>query len=358
MGFAGPAAQAKVELKAGTLDLDSDLTLAEVGPDHGAIRERSDSVFTDLDVSEPRGGWLQEHLELPAPLNVAVFALRDDDGAVDIPLAFELDDWTHLSWSKLRLAITKTALGVLSRLILNAIKNSPFRALGTVEDLGKDVLSVVPGADLVPFMSEAPKSEGPPMVLDFAAGDVALTTSNTTGLAELAAKLKADEKLTVTLRHDVGGGDLERARVTTNPCPRDRKDLIARLEAKRDGLERERLDTAAEARAALAAGIESSAADARRHAQAIDAELVQVSRGLDQLYELEREGSDRQAERRARLACRELARARLDAVKHALVGLGVERPDDRIHVARPRFEENDGHGGGTVSATLRESKGH
>ncbi len=109
-------------------------------------------------------------------------------------------------------------------------------------------------------------------------------------------------------------------------------------------------------RAGLAAGLEEYSAAKRLRVQAIDGELVRVERGLDQLYDLERPGVERQAERRARIACSELAARRVEAVRWALAAQGVPFDDDRVHVARGHVGDVTGDEGGRVVMIVRTKR--
>jgi len=333
--FEGEAKKEGVDLKDGVVDLDSDVFLTDVGD----LRSKTDVVVNSLDLKELDNGPLRKSLALPVPLEAALFAVRDEDGSIELALPLELAQWVKLTRQELNDQLRETILHAISVVLGNAVKAAPLRVVQVGESGPKPV-------------------EEPPIVIDFAPGDIAIADSAAGPLAQLAQRLRDDpeRKLQVTLRHDAGGGDLKRARVATNPSPNDRRDLISRLRARRDALLRARQDATAEARAAAVAGLESDALAVRRTVQATDLEPARVERSLDELYDLEGEGAERQAERRARQGCIELASARLEGVRALLGAQGVAREDDRIHLASPRVEDVPGAAGGRVSLTVRVRK--
>src|SRR5262249_10582002 len=138
-----------------------------------------------------------------------------------------------------------------------------------------------------------------------------------------AAKAKANEKVILTLTHATGGGDWKHAKISANPSPEDRRDVIARLEGRRAELVRSRTIAAGRLRAALLSGNRADEDALRDRVRALELELERSDRGLEQLYDLARDGAERGAERRTRVTCVELATARLEAVKAALVARGV-----------------------------------
>jgi hypothetical protein len=336
--FAGEAKAQGVDLKDGILDLESDVHLT----DRGDLRSKSDALLDSLEASEGENGPMQKKLGIPVPLEAGIFAIRDENGEIELALPVDLDQWIKLTRSELKSRVSDTVYHAIGVIMLNALKSAPLRVVG-VGELGLTA-------------TEAEKEL--PITLDFAAGDVAISDSNAVAIAAIAERLNkdTDRKLQVTLRHDVGGGDLKRARIATNPSVADRRDLIARLRARREELQHVRQDATAEARADAAAGLERETQAARLRVQETDEELAKVERSLDELYDLEAEGAERQVERRARRGVIELANARLEAVRALLAAHGIDRADERVHVARPRVEEVPGSAGGTVSLSTHVRK--
>ncbi len=122
---------------------------------------------------------------------------------------------------------------------------------------------------------------------------------------------------------------------------------------RRADLERERRAALADERLVLRQGLSGDAE--RDRARGLELELATVERALDQVLELEREGAERQAERRTRAACVDLANARLEAVRDAIAG-HLETPADRIRISRPRVEDAEGDAGGTITLILSPRK--
>jgi hypothetical protein len=344
--FNGIAKKSGVTLEDGVLDVDVSARFNA----QGDLASHTVVTLTDLDLAENADGPIQRFLHLPAPTNLVGFVLRDEDGAITIPLDVPVPK-DGISIKRISLE----AIAVLGELVAKALANSPFRALGQVGDIGKGLVDLVPGSDLVPFLSK-PERKEEPVVIDFAPGDPALAAKEIEKLDAVLAKVRADEKTVITLRHAVGGGDRARESVSANPSREDRAGLIARLSSRRAGLEREREAAAADARRDLSAGLESDAASARDRLRALEDELAKVDKGLDQVYDLERDGAERQADRRTRAACVELASTRLQALRALLVARGVTDPDERIRVARPRVDEATGSEGGTVTVTVTARK--
>ena len=69
--------------------LDGDIVdleaTARFAPD-GGLSLRTTTTLAHLDLSEPANGPIRSVLHLPAPLNAVLFALRDEEGAIRIPL--------------------------------------------------------------------------------------------------------------------------------------------------------------------------------------------------------------------------------------------------------------------------------
>src|SRR5262249_53485846 len=115
--FAGAARKNGVNLGDGLLDADVTTTFK---PD-GALDLKVDATFTDLDVSESDNGPIAKFLNVGAPLGVILFVLRDEEGAIRLPL--------HVDRSASGdVPVAGLVLRVLRDLIVDAIKSSPLRA--------------------------------------------------------------------------------------------------------------------------------------------------------------------------------------------------------------------------------------
>jgi hypothetical protein len=353
--LAGLAKANGASLEDGVLDLEAGIRFGSKGD----VALRSVTTLTWLDVSEPKDGPIARILHLPAPLNEVQWVLRDEDGSIVVPLdvnvpAMPPEMAPVEKMAKLYPELMKTLGATLGQIIARALLHSPFRALGTGKAVLTGALSFVPGADLLPLM-EKPKPALEPIVLRFAAADPAPTTAQLEKLNAAIEKLQGDEKLVVTLRHAVGNADLARERVAANPSPRDRRDILDRLASRRADLERDRLAALAEVRASLEARLVDDADRARAKARGLEAEVATVDRALDQVYDLERDGAERQADRRTRAACVELGKARLDAVRATILRALPPKDADRIRVSRPRVEDTDATEG-TITVTVTQSK--
>ncbi|HZU97956.1 MAG TPA: DUF748 domain-containing protein, partial [Planctomycetota bacterium] len=345
----GPASNAGVVLDDGVFDFSGKAKL----DGHGGVDAKLRLMFTDLEVSDSKEGLLQKVLKLPAPLDAVTYALRDEEGTIDVDLPVPLPpesegESQEARFRNLAIRFTGVAVEAFAKVCARAVLHSPFRALSTVTGIAGGLTDLIPGADLLKNL-EKPKPVVEPSVLKFATGDATLPGAQKDELDKIAKLLRDDEKLVVTLRHAVGGGDLAHARVAANPSPRDRREILSRLEARRADLDRERRASVALERAALLEGKTGSVE--RSRARDLDVELATVDRALESVYELERDGAERQADRRTRSACMELGAARLERVRAALVERlkGVEDAADRVRVSRPRVEDADGSEGGTVT---------
>ena len=88
----------------------------------------------------------------------------------------------------------------------------------------------------------------------------------------------------------------------------------------------------------------------------MDRELAATEDAMDRVYDLLRPGADRQADRRTRAACLEVAQDRLKAVQAALVTSGVPNVDGRVRLLKPQFNPDAGADGGRVVMTVVSKK--
>jgi hypothetical protein len=331
----GPASTAGVTLDKGILDANIDLRFRG----DGSMDTEARFTFTDLSLSEPPDGPIVRYLKLPAPLDAVLFILRDEDGAIEVPLSF------HMGADGLSAGeAAKVAVKTLGTLIANAIASSPFRVAGAVVDM------VALGGE------EKKEGDEEPIILAFNPGDTFARSSELARLAPLLDRFRQEEGLSVTLRHELGGGDIPRTALRANPSRADCLDLASRLRRKKGEILRFREEVAEQARAAYAAGLKSQAAESSRRLLAINRELGFTERALDRILELLRPGAERQAVRRTREACVAIGRARLEAVHRALLESGIPRLGQRIRITRPRFTAVAGAGGGKVLVTPRTKK--
>jgi len=331
--FKGPASGAGFTLDDGVLDAGFDLRFRK----DGSMDTEARITFTDVSLSEPPDGPIYRYLHLPAPLDTVLFLLRDEDGAIAVPLSFRIGAG-GMSGGEIARVATET-FGVL---VANAIAASPFRIVGTL-------------GDFVPLGEEEAETEEP-LALSFGPGDTHLSAAERRLLDGLIERLEDEEELTVTLRHELGGGDIARIAVRANPSRGDCLDLASRLRTRKAEILRAHSETAARARAAYSAGLENDAREASRRLQDLDNELGLTEHALDRILELLRPGAERQAPRRTREACIAVGTARIEAVWRALMDSGVPGIAQRIRLTRPRFTEAEGTAGGRVMVAVGAKK--
>jgi len=305
----------------------------------GAMDVNSRFTFTDLSVSEPADGPIVRYLKLPAPLSTVLFVLRDEAGAIVIPLGIQLPpEGIGLG------QVAGTAVKTLGALIGRAIARSGFRAATGVTNVVGGLLPFG-GGEAVPGAGEKPAAIG------FEPGETAPSREQLLYLGALIDRMSENEEVIVTIEHKIGGGDIPIAAERANP-PRDEAlHIAAKLREKRADLERARAVAASEARASLVAGLAGASDAARERLRAIDREMSMTERALDRIGDLLRPGAERQAARRTRAACVEIGRGRLEAVRDVLLRSGIPRIEERIDVRRSRFTEPAGVEGGAVIAT-------
>ncbi len=328
-GFRGVAHALGVTLNSGNLDTNTDLRF----PGDGTTQTSTKIVFTDLSIDEPPNGPIQKALKLPIALDPAIGALQDPDGGITIPIAVQV------AKGKID-GLGGQMVGAVASVILTAIASAPVKAVNDIFGLGKH------GKDTIP-----------PVNLDFAGGDAVLSANDAVSLTAVIEKLKKDKSLEVTVKHELGSGDVTRAAIRANPTPEECQVLAANLRRKKAQLLVIRSAVAGSARGELASWSATEAQPSVARLRQIDLELAQTENGLDRLYDLLRPGADRQAPRRTRAACLEIGRQRLEAVRAYLVASGIPGVDQRIHLTHAAFDPSDDHEGGEVTLVMAKKKG-
>ena len=313
----GPASSAGVTINGGVLDSDLRVTFGE----EGDMEVKSLFVFEDLSMSEPSDGFISGYLSLPAPLDSVIFLLRDEEGVVEVPINFQLEEG-GLSAAE----ISQTALTLLGSLIADAVASSPFRLVGGV-------------VDMIPLGGEEESEEEALVQVTFDPGDSYVARMGENLLEPLIERLEEKENLQVNLEHGLGKGDLACVRLRANPSKEDCLELTARLKNQRTGLQNERTRTAGKLRAYMEAGLTDRIREARLRLQVLDRELALMERALDRVLDLLRPGAERRAGRRLRQACMELGFARLLQVRDTLIATGIPGMENRIRLKRPQFNE-------------------
>jgi hypothetical protein len=327
----GAAHEAGITLTGGVYDSTADARL----PGDGQIHTSSRFVFTDLSISEPPQGPIFRILHLPAPLDVVVGALQDQEGSITVPIDVPVPvQIGKLSTSQL----LGPAIGAFGSIVATAIASAPMKAVGGVGDL----LGLGGNKQVAP---EAP------IVLPFEPGSASLSPENLSTIATIVKRMKEDDSLNLVVRHDLGGGDLAVGNERANPSLTDAQNLAEQVREQQLIALQRRSILAGVARAQLAWGSGHDADGTLAQLRALDQQIAMNDDAMDRLYGILRPGADRQAARRTRGACLEYARARLDAIKAALQADGL-KDLDRVHLSNPQFSQASGNDGGKITITL------
>jgi hypothetical protein len=304
-------------------------------------------VLTDLQVSEPPDGPIFRYLHLPAPLNVGLAAVRDPEGSITIPLDVPIKK------GKLAPAdVNNAVVGAVGAIVGTAIASAPVKAASAAVDTVTDVVGAFTPLG---FLFKKPPAEQP-FAITFAAGDTTLSGQALTGIEASVDKLRKDEKLELTIRHELSAGDVERAAVLANPSTEDARRLAVQLRARRGELLQLRAELIGRGKVALASAGPGRGDSTIDQLRAVQRELAGVEDGLDQMYELLRPGADRLALRRTRQVALQIAQARLDAVEAAVLVSGIPGLEKRLHASRPQFTPSDAAGGGQATLLIIKKK--
>jgi len=320
VALAGEAKQAKIELGGGVFDGAIDTRI----PGDGSIDNNVKIVFTDLKLSEAPGGPIQRILQLPQPLDAVIGVLEDPSGGITVPLKVPLEQG-QLN----RGAVIGSAVGAVAGVVATGLASSPIKVATGV------------GA-LVGLEDKDKEKTEEPLMLTYAAGESSMSADDTAVVQEVLQRLNKDRNLEVSLRQQLGGGDIARAAVRANPSAEDARELAYRLRRKKLDLQAQRAELAGRTRAELAARSPAEAEAYVARLRAIDREVAATDDLLDRVYDLLRPGADRQADRRTRAAAIALGQARLDAVRDMLVaGSHARDMDQRVKVVRATFAAPD-----------------
>ncbi len=334
VNFKGAADRVGVILNNGVLDTSIDLRFRK----DGELSTRTQIVFTDLSLTEPPDGFLRKLLSLPTSLDTVLFILQDADGAIRLPLTFEVKE-EGLSGGQ----IAGIAIGATATLIANAVANSPFRIAGTV-------------GDIVGVGAEETDSALETYMLQYAPGVTVVSDEHQQTLERLLSRLRKDKELTATIRHQLGVGDVMRADALVNPSPTDASQLLTQLKLDNALLRTRRDRLASETRAAYAAGYYAEAWQKTQRLQQTERYLGLVERALDDLLEMMRPGAEHAAKRRTRDACLAIGKARLDAIAGVLSAKNAADIQDRIKFVQPGSTVAQDNQEGSVKITLSASK--
>ncbi|HEY7091094.1 MAG TPA: DUF748 domain-containing protein [Tepidisphaeraceae bacterium] len=323
----GLAHEEQITLGKGVFDGNFDLRF----PGDGSIDTKSKLVITDLQITEPPGGTLQKTLALPGPLDAVIKALQDPDESITVPLNVAIKQG-QLS------GVGGAAVGAFSSIVVTAMASAPVKMLG----LGN---------------SGKPAGEEQPVALPFDPGVTVLNDSERQTLDQLITRMQKDKNVQVTLRHELGGGDVGRAETRANPDPQECLNLAYRLRSRKMELLAERAQLAGQVRGMIASSPASNASQQVARLRALDTEIAQTDDALDKVYDMLRPGAQRQAARRTRSASLELAQDRLDLVKAYLLASRVPDATTRVAAVNPTFTAPETpDGGGKVLVTVIAKK--
>ncbi|MEM7232684.1 MAG: hypothetical protein AAF517_10940, partial [Planctomycetota bacterium] len=179
-----------------------------------------------------------------------------------------------------------------------------------------------------------------------------LSASELEKVVQMVQLLQDDDTLVLKIRHELGSDDVARAKVLANPDEPDCLALATRLRSKKRELQASIETVSAEVATALSTGL-PTARSLQDKLRGLRRELARADHALDELYELARSGTGRQAERRARAASVALGKKRVEAVYEALKALGLEGMEERIESMRVIFKD-PANREGRVSMTPRK----
>jgi hypothetical protein len=325
LGVRGIAKEEKVTVGGGTFDGDVDLRF----PGDGTIDTSTRLVLTDLSLSEPPDGIIKRTLKLPAPLDMVIGALQDQDGSITIPLNFAIRQGQLNTAS-----VVSASVGALAEIITTAIASAPLKLTGLL-------------------LGEKQNNPEPPTVVAFPAGYSSLGPDQIALLAPIVKHLEDNKLLRVTLKSDAGRDDVMLAGQRVNPAPDDALTLANALARRREALLAARQDATSQVRALLASTDSFDANRAIERLRTIDRELAKTETAMDSAYNLLRPGADRQAMRRTRAATLAIARAREDSVADYIENAGKHPIDpSRISRTNPQFVESPQSEDGIVSITV------
>jgi len=333
VNFEGVAKQKGMTLRDGILDASVDIRFRQDQP----LSTRARLVFTDLSLTEPPDGFLAQLLTLPTSLDTVIFILQDAGGSIRLPLSFEIAE-EGLS----RGQVTRAAVGAAAALIAGAVAGSPFRVAGTIGNVLGGEQEEATGAET--------------HVVQFAPAVTTLSADQTAELAEIRERLRRERDLFVTVRHHLGGGDIEQANGLINLSSMETRELLAKLRQERTELQQVRDELAGQTRAAYVAGTRENVIDRTRRLQATETQLGLIERAVDDLLETMRPGSEYAARRRTRDACLAIGKTRLYTLCAFLADAEIPDGAERIALVPPRFTEAGNSAGGSITLTLSKSK--
>ncbi len=337
-GFEGEAKQGGVDLTGGVFDGTFDVRFA----DNGDIVTKSKFVFNDLKVDEPAGGPLSKGLKLPVPLNATVGALQDVSGAITVPVNVTLAQG-KLTGGEIMGAVA----GAIAPIVGTAVTNAPLKAVAGAGDI------IGVGALLGKDKKKQPRE---PIVIQFSAGSLELDPASKQQISAFIEEAQRDDKLQLTIRHELGGQDVPVLAARANPSPEDCQALASQLRTRKAELARQRDELSSQVEAQLASHSGPAANSSVTQLRDLDRESAHIEISLDQLYDLLRPGADRQADRRTRKAALDLGQARVDAIKKLFIDAKLPHATERVQTPAPRADVAAPDAPGRVTIAITGAK--
>ena len=333
----GPSKAAGFALANGEFDL----SVETLFPGDGSTVISAIPSVTDLDIAEPKGGPIAKLLSLPLGLDFYKDLLTDSEGSLALPINGVTIPADHASPEGVGGAVAGAVAGIL----IKSGAAAPAKMLNT--GLGMIGLDLGGGK----------KKPEPPVVIRFAAGDTGLSAAAEAQLVPLVKKLRDDEALVLTFRHELGEGDVAAASIRANPGVDDALSMAYRLRQRKTELLKQRPVVGGQARSQLALNETDRAAATIECLRGIDRDLAQTEESLEKLYEMVRPGAERQATRRTRGAGLVIAQDRLAMLQSAVLRNAGPGVAERVHAPHAQFvTADDAPAGGRITVTLTHEK--
>ena len=241
----GEARAAGFDASGGTFDADLDARFLE----SGELDLRPKLVFVDLGIKDSQDGAMARFMRLPISMDGAIGAVQDVAGQISIPL--------HVTVEKGKVdtgGVIGSVVGAAGGIIMTAAASAPLK-------IGAGALAMV-GIDLT-------KKRPAPVPVDIAFDPGSSVPKNPGGglSKELIDRLRDDKTLQVTIKHDMGAGDVRRVSTLANPAGDDTAALTYQFRLKRAELLKERARVGGQARGELGSGArrDRHAREAARH---------------------------------------------------------------------------------------------
>jgi hypothetical protein len=335
--FKGLAKDFGVDLETGLFDATADVSFDE----SGAMHTRAKPMLTDLKMDEQGSGAISKYLG--APLDVVIPALRDTSGTITVPLNFKIEQG-KLSTGQ----VLAAASGAFLPIVGTAVASAPMKAASGVTDM----------VGLGSLLGAKKAKQGPePVVITFAPGSTTITPDAQAKLAALLELARRDKNMSLTIHHELGGGDVTVASARANPTLDDAAAMAGQLRARKLELANQRAQLAGRVRAQVAWQPAAQSEGAVEQLRALDRQIAQTEQSLDQLYDLMQPGADRQATRRTRAAGLQIAQDRISQVTSLLQAKDLPNAAERVHAAAAQFNPTEGDEGGRI-VVAPVTKGH